>query len=425
MMTKANIIATDISQLSTEEIEDTMDDNLVQLNVGKDIRVIVTDNEASIIFDNTVNIYADSKGKVRLSGMVLSALKGQTVYNKVQSSGGVNTACSVPIMNQGSVTGSVYIEASADEIGTVISDIEKSMNWLTLLLCVTVGIISIMFANMLTAPVEALIRKIKSFSENDQKNKIDIKAPGEIGELVDSFNSLMDKISLLEQKRTEFVSNASHELKTPLSSIKLICDSLLESGADNPEMTGEFLNDMNNEVDRLTRIINDLLDLTKMDAASYDTNKTFITSNLKDIITGVVSSLTNIAEKSGVTLNFNSNNDVFVLMEENKIWEAIYNITDNAIKYTQEGGNVNIYLEKENKDAIVTVQDTGIGMANDEIKKIFDRFYRIDKARSRETGGTGLGLSIALSAVKMHGGHIEVQSEEGKGSTFRIFLPTA
>ena len=206
------------------------------------------------------------------------------------------------------------------------------------------------------------------------------------------------------------------------------CDGVRAAGAgdDVPqEMIYEFLNDMNEEVDRLTTIINDLLDLTRMDSARYNNSIKFVTGNLKDVVRGVVSALTKIAIQRGVTLSFNGNNDVFMLMEENKIWEAVYNITDNAVKYTPYGGRVDVFLEKDIHNAIITVKDTGIGISKEEISKIFDRFYRVDKARSRETGGTGLGLSIALSAVEMHEGHIDVESEEGVGCVFRIYLPLA
>ncbi len=162
-----------------------------------------------------------------------------------------------------------------------------------------------------------------------------------------------------------------------------------------------------------------------MDASVYNSNKTFVTANLKDVISGVTGALSKIAWQNGVNLKFYKNNDVFILMEQNKIWEAVYNITDNAIKYTPYGGKVELFLEKDLNNAIITIADTGIGIAKEEVGKIFDRFYRVDKARSRETGGTGLGLSIALSAVEMHGGHIDVESEEGKGSVFRIYLPLA
>lgn len=425
VMTKINIIATDIASVPDSDIAKALDDDVAQLAIGKDNRIIVTNTDAVVVYDNTINLYANSLGKVRLSPMILSALCGESTYQKVECENEVNTAGSVPIMKNGLVSGVVYMENSADEIAGMLADTRRSINYLTVLLCAVAVFLSLIFAGIFTSPIEKLINKIKAQSAG-KKVKIDVASGGEIGELVKSFNELIEELDALEEKRAAFVSNASHELKTPLSSIKLICDSLIASGPKAPEeMTREFLMDMNQEVDRLTAIINDLLDLTRMDASAYDDKRTFVTGNLKDVVRGVVESLSGIAAKNGVELTFEGQNDVFVLMEENKLWEAIYNITDNAVKYTPRGGKVALFQEKDINSAIITISDTGIGIAKDEIGKIFDRFYRVDKARSRETGGTGLGLSIALSAVEMHGGHIDVESEEGKGSIFRIYLPLA
>ncbi len=425
IMTKINIIATDIADVPQANIGNAMDEDILLLSIGNDNRIIVTNNDAVVIYDNTANMYANSVGKVRLSPMIISALYGESTYNKVENDDGITTAASVPIMKDGGISGAIYIETSADEIGAMLSSTARSINYLTVLLCAIAIILSFVFAGIFTSPIEKLIKKIKGQSVAN-KMKIDVVGKGEIGDLVESFNMLIAELEDQEEKRTAFVSNASHELKTPLSSIKLICDSILASGGKaSPEMVEEFLMDMNEEVDRLTAIVNDLLDLTRMDAARYNGNKTFVTGNLKDIVRGVGASLTKIAMQKGVTLNCYSNNDVFMIMEKNKIWEAVYNIVDNAIKYTPYGGKVELFLEKDIHNAIITVSDSGMGIAKDEISKIFDRFYRVDKARSRETGGTGLGLSIALSAVEMHGGHIDVESEEGTGSVFRIYLPLA
>lgn len=425
LMTKINIIATDIADIPPTAIEKTMDEDIIMLSIGNGSRIIVVNTDGVVVYDNTKNVYVNSKGKVRLSPMVLASLSGESIYNKVESEEVITTAASVPVMKNGEVIGVVYIESSANEIGTMLASTERRINYLTALLCAIAILLSFVFAGLFTAPIEKLIKKIKGQS-SAHKMKIEVEGKGEIGELVKSFNDLIEELESLEEKRTAFVSNASHELKTPLSSIKLICDSVIAAGDKaSPEMVAEFLQDMNEEVDRLTHIVNDLLDLTRMDAAKYNENKKFVTGNLKDIVRGVAGSLTKIAMQKGVHLSCNCSVDIFMIMEKNKMWEAVYNITDNAIKYTPYGGKVEVFLEKDLYNAIITISDSGIGISKEEISKIFDRFYRVDKARSRETGGTGLGLSIALSAVEMHGGHIDVESEEGSGSVFRIYLPLA
>jgi signal transduction histidine kinase len=260
-------------------------------------------------------------------------------------------------------------------------------------------------------------------TENDTEEKLDISHGGEIGELVLSFNKLIDKLRLQEQKRQEFVSNASHELKTPLSSIKLISDSLLQNPDAPREMEEEFLNDMNVQVDRLTRIINKLLTLTKMDDSAAVSRMEFTVMDITELTGNVVKALRPLAETKNINLVYESDIGIFSRIEKDRLWEAFYNILDNSIKYTPEGGSVKMSVERDTNCAVVTISDTGIGIAEDEVYKIFDRFYRVDKARSRETGGTGLGLSIALTAVELHGGNIKVESHEGEGSSFKITIP--
>lgn len=234
---------------------------------------------------------------------------------------------------------------------------------------------------------------------------------------------MTQKIQLQETKRQEFVSNASHELKTPLSSIKLISDSLLNVQSAPPEMVNEFLTDMNVQVDRLTRIIDKLLTLTRMDNSGSVSRMEFAVTDLTEICSNVTKALRPLAEQKHIELTYNAEAAIYSKVERDRIWEAIYNVLDNSIKYTKEGGTVSIDVGKDETSAIITIKDSGIGIASEELYKIFDRFYRVDKARTRETGGTGLGLSIALTAVELHGGNIQVESEEGVGSTFRIIIP--
>ncbi len=189
------------------------------------------------------------------------------------------------------------------------------------------------------------------------------------------------------------------------------------------EMTNEFLTDMNIQVERLTRIIDKLLTLTRMDNDKNVSTMEFAVTDLTDLCTNIVKALRPLAEQKHITLNYSADAPIYSKVERDRIWEAIYNIIDNSIKYTKENGSVSVTVSKEENNVIITVKDTGIGIASDEKYKIFDRFYRVDKARARETGGTGLGLAIALTSVELHGGNIQVESEEGVGSTFRIIIP--
>ncbi|MGN1059594.1 MAG: sensor histidine kinase, partial [Clostridia bacterium] len=204
--------------------------------------------------------------------------------------------------------------------------------------------------------------------------------------------------------------------------IKLLSDSLIQTENPDPEFIKEFLSDMNKEVERLTRIIEKLLDMTQMDSSQLSMQ--FIHTDVRDIVQEVYDKLLPLAKNKDITLTLNQpDGEVILPVERDTLTEAVYNIADNSIKYTEPGGSVTMSVSRDLGNVYIAVSDTGIGIPKEEVQKIFDRFYRVDKARARETGGTGLGLSIALDAVKLHNGHIEVKSEEEAGSRFTIALP--
>jgi signal transduction histidine kinase len=288
---------------------------------------------------------------------------------------------------------------------------------------ILIGVISFFLAKIITDPIRDITEELSHAADEKRDYIIEKNTGGEIGQLIDSFNKMSEQIQLQETKRQEFVSNASHELKTPLSSIKLISDSLLNVQDAPKEMVDEFLADMNVQVERLTRIVDKLLTLTRMDNSSVVSRMEFTVTDLSELCFNITKALRPLAEQKHIELTYDAEANVYSRVERDRIWEAIYNVVDNSIKYTKEDGRVSIRLFKVANNIVIEVSDTGIGIEAEEKYKIFDRFYRVDKARARETGGTGLGLSIALTAVELHGGNIQVESEEGVGSTFRIIIP--
>ena len=235
-------------------------------------------------------------------------------------------------------------------------------------------------------------------------------------------NYMCDELSLIEERRRKFVSDVSHELKTPMASIKLVCDCITQSDY-NPEMVKEFLGDMSEEVDRLTRIVERLLELTKLDGKVSELN--LQECDIKALLNQIVRKLSEIARESDITVyrDFVDNEYSKLLIDEDKIYEALYNVVDNAIKYSHSGGYVKIDAKENENFVVISIEDTGDGIPDSEKEHIFDRFYRLDNSRSRETGGTGLGLSIAKEAINMHGGSIEILDGKDRGSIFKIFLP--
>ena len=241
--------------------------------------------------------------------------------------------------------------------------------------------------------------------------------------MAETLNYMCDELELLEEKRRNFVSDASHELKTPMAGIKLICDSLVSAENLEPAMVKEFLTDMSDEVDRLTRIVERLLVLTRMDAG--DTSLKAEETDIRMLINQVVKKLTPIATSKDIVIYTDYHDKEFdpILLDYDKMYEAIYNIADNAIKYSPEGGFVHIDVTSDSNYLTIKFEDNGPGIPESERDRIFERFYRLDDSRARDTGGTGLGLSITKEAVSMHGGTITVTNASEVGSIFTIRLP--
>ncbi len=389
----------------------------------RDARVLLLDRDGRILTDTGD---PTQRGKILSTPWILRAFSGENVTHETVESGQHFLWAAVPVYSGTQISGALLVKVSAEELYTYFSHLRYRLVAIGIATCVLLCLFGFVISAIFTVPLSRLTGQIKEMSETDARKLTEIHGAGEIRELVSAFNLMVERIDDIDNRRQEFVSNASHELKTPLSSIKLICDSLLQNPDVDPLMVREFLSDMNGQVDRLTRIVNKLLSLTKLDASLDEAEIfNFSTVNLQILIQNVVRALTPLAQNKNIQLETHLPDSVFHRVDADKMWEAVYNILDNSIKYTPEDGRVYIELYRDEEHVYITIADTGIGLAETEFTKIFDRFYRVDKARARETGGTGLGLSIALGAVELHGGYIEVESREEEGSLFRIVLPVS
>lgn len=419
-LSQANVIAGYISQyqdLSNEGINYL----LAQQQVPSDCRVLMLDLEARVTYDSNNSVM---QGKYMPNASILDAIEGNNSVEQIKDADGeLIVSAAVPTIKDKVVTGVIYYQASAADASDFMNQIFVTMLMLTLLVSILIGVVSFIMSGIITKPIRDLTQKLSKAADEEGDYIIEKTTGGEVGKLIDSFNKMTHQIQKQEEKRQEFVSNASHELKTPLSSIKLISDSLLNVPDAPREMVDEFLTDMNVQVERLTRIVDKLLTLTRMDSASNVSKMEFAVTDITELCANITKALRPLAEQKHIELEYTPELTVYSKIERDRMWEAIYNVLDNSIKYTREDGKVTVNLSKDENNVIIEIKDTGIGIASDEIYKIFDRFYRVDKARARETGGTGLGLSIALTAVELHGGNIQVESEEGVGSTFRIIIP--
>ncbi len=417
VLTRANIISSiQIDAFDEIAIEKQMETMPIEMG----FRAMILDSQSRVYYDS----YSEGsyEGKLFIYSPVTEVLlSGKDSAGFYEENKKWNIEAAVPIIRNSKTVGAVLVTTNGDSIDGIVEHISQAILMFGAVLVIFIIIFGTSMASVLTMPVEKLTKFIKNMPK-DKLQKCEVTSKDEIGELVIAFNELIDRVAELEEKRRAFVSDASHELKTPLSIIKLLSDSLIQTENPDPQFLREFLTDMNEEVERLTRIIQRLLDLTQMDQSNQ--NMKVEVASITALTAEVCEKLMPLAENKQINFIFTRPEDELMMpVDRDSLMEAVYNIADNSIKYTENGGTVKIELLRDLGNILIRITDSGIGIPKEEIQKIFDRFYRVDKARARDTGGTGLGLSIAMDVVKLHGGYIEVSSEEEKGSTFTIVLP--
>ena len=290
-----------------------------------------------------------------------------------------------------------------------------------IVIAVAALILALFLSRVLTTPIVNLSKSMRKMGKGDLSVRVPEKGSGELRQLAETYNTMAAQLENMDQSRNQFVSNASHELKTPLATMKIMLETMIYQPDMPAEVRQEFMADMNHEIARLTGIITDLLTLTRMDNKSDAMKVEEI--DLSALTAETVRLLIPVARKRGQYLESSIAPDLHLQGDRSKLNQVLYNLIDNAMKYTQDGGEIHVSLQAEEDQMVWRVKDNGVGIPAEDQEHIFDRFYRVDKARSRETGGTGLGLSIVRQLVGMHGGQITVESQPGQGSCFIVRLP--
>ncbi len=393
---------------------------LTQLSNLYDGRVLIIDSDFEIIKDT----YGISEGKMLISENIIKCFKGQGASNRVIEN---YIEITVPLegkvasQEEKKVVGVMQTSVSMDTIMASYEYLESRAVIIQLLIIVVTFGIALFLSKFLLKPFDKIteaINEVKSGFTDEEIHVMDYLETEEIG---DAFNQLLGRMKALDDSRQEFVSNVSHELKTPLTSMKVLADSLLAQEEAPPELYREFLTDIADEIDRENKIITDLLALVKMTRTSADMNVEPMDVNA--ILELILKRLGPIAARANVKLVFESRRKVSAVIDEVKMTLAFSNLVENAIKYNVDGGWVKVILDADHQYFTVEISDSGIGIPQEEIEHIYERFYRVDKSHSREIGGTGLGLAITRNAVLMHRGTVTVTSEEGKGTTFTVKIP--
>ena len=291
-------------------------------------------------------------------------------------------------------------------------------------------LLSLLLAKTVITPIQKLTRAAEKVASGDFSAKVVNPSRDEIGTLTRTFNSManqlegnIDSLKRSEKMRREFVANVSHELRTPITSIKSYAETLQDAGGSLDRDTEQhFLDVIVNESDRMTKIVQDLLTLSRFDAGSIsiDVQPFSFEKSVKDVYSAQL--LEAQRRRHEFSLEFKSRMDDIV-GDRARIEQVLINMVSNAIKYTHDGGRIRMTAGQDGNEVWCTVRDNGIGIPKEDLDHIFERFYRVDKARSRESGGTGLGLSIAYEIVERHGGRFEVKSQPGRGTTITVRLP--
>ncbi len=380
-------------------------------------RIMVITPDLKIIKDT----YSKDEGKYLLSEEAVRAFSGETVSRYDKEAGFLEVATPVTDRESGEPALVMLTSADAGDIASVLAGQTKLVTILIVTISAVIAGIALLFSVNTVSRFTGLSEAIENIKEGFGEEEISEHSYKETVRIREAFNHLLQRTRKLDDSRSEFVANVSHELKTPITSIKILAESLTAQEDVPNEIYREFMEDIVNEVDREDKIINDLLSLVKMDRAGA--NLQIEKCDIDEMIEAIVKRLSPIAGKAGVELVFETIRPVVAEVDETKLSLAITNVIENGIKYNHEGGTVKITLDSEPMMFTVTVEDTGIGIPEEDVPNIFERFYRVDKSHSREIGGTGLGLAIARGAVLMHKGAIKVESRVGEGSRFDIKIP--
>jgi signal transduction histidine kinase len=329
--------------------------------------------------------------------------------------------CTAALNTAQGVIGVLLFSSPVQSMMQGLYQLQDQMILYFLVVAGVVLIIALIFSRVITKPIAMLTRGIQRMGRGDFSARVAVKGSGELKRLAETFNTMSEKLEALDKSRNQFVSNASHELKTPLATMKILLESLIYQPEMEAELRTEFMTDINKEIDRLSLIISDLLTLVQMDTKNMKLNRQNI--RMSDLVRDTIHKLTPMAQKRQQIIQADIQDEGEMYADGIKLQQVVYNLMENAVKYTPPGGRIQVRLFKTGKDVNITVSDNGPGIPKDDQPHIFDRFYRVDKARSRETGGTGLGLSIVKQIVLLHGGNVTVKSEEGQGATFTVELP--
>lgn len=419
MIEKCHLAAAEIAKL---EVLNTASVAAVinQMDSLRNTRLIVVDHTATALYDSyTAESCVGTYALLPEIVQALSGKKGYDVFSWDYQDGIMQSRAATPIVSYGAITGCIYMMEFDEAQGALIQSLQKNILSITLVLEIVILLFSIGFALVFSSRLRRVLASMRIIRSGDYSHRVVMGGNDELTSLGDEFNSLTERLQLSEDRRRQFVSDASHELKTPLASIKLLSDSILQNEMDM-DTVREFVGDIGNEAERLNRMSQKLLSLSKIES-QLETECEIIT--MRPTIDRVLRMLSSLAAHSNVTIELNIQHDCPILIPEDDLYQITFNLVENGIKYNVPGGKLTISCIRDGDNAVLQIMDTGVGIPQDAQPLVFERFYRVDKARSRSTGGSGLGLAIVSNLVERNQGTISLTSVPSQGTTFTVTFP--
>lgn len=423
-------LATTLAPLFASASSDAMDEELASYAGEMGGRLIVVDQSGRVQYDSFSQLYGM---KLELPEVIAVLVNGDsTAYgiHTLDAGDAANIAehadyhvsyCVAKMTGDDGAIGALVFISPVEELVASLNAVEKQMTTAFAVVAAAALLVALIFSRVLTKPILVLTSTLQKMGRGDLSVRVPVKGSGELREMAVSYNTMAEQLESLDKSRNQFVANASHELKTPLATMKILLESLIYQPDMPQELRTEFMQDMDHEIDRLSGIVTDLLTLTRMDANRMELH--LEDTDISQLTEENIRLLQPMAEKRKQTLQGNIAPGIMASVDVSKMSQVFYNLIDNAVKYTPDGGNISVSLVREGKQAVWRVRDNGVGIPEEDLPHVFERFYRVDKARSRETGGTGLGLSIVKQITALHGGEVTVESTLGHGSVFTVTLP--
>lgn len=410
MLSQAAVIASSLSGLDSIS-RSGIEEVLRLMDVSGYGRITVADEQGEILYDSAGGSAPEELRR---------ALAGKSVFRSAFDETAFSSACAMPFLTQNGKLGAVYLFERDTERAGLIMTVQGRIRAGSLAIAGLAIVLVLGFSELLLSRIRELVKSMRIVAGGDYDHRLSVRGKDEIAELGEEFNTLTERLDETEKQRRRFVSDASHELKTPLASIRLLADSVVQNENVDMGTVREFAADISNEARRLQRTTEELLDLSRLDDGVQRLPEPV---DLKQVALDALVPLRPLAAERNVHLHPELSDGCVIMANTDDMFHVIFNLTENAVKYNVPDGSVWLRLEEDEENVTITVSDSGIGIPEEDRLNIFSRFYRVDKARSRASGGTGLGLSIVHDAVLAHGGSIAVGANKPQGSVFVVKFP--